>query len=108
MPKEYVEVLGDGKSARIDDFSKADIFSNSNTKKFQHRRDKGHREQFRQLINAVRAGGPAPIPLEQIASSSLATICVIESLAIGHPVTCNLDQLNENHSLPDGQASEHV
>jgi len=48
--------------------------------------DKGHAEALARFVAAVRAGGPAPMPEDELVESSLATIGVRESLQSGAPV----------------------
>ncbi|HEX9836162.1 MAG TPA: Gfo/Idh/MocA family oxidoreductase, partial [Alphaproteobacteria bacterium] len=72
--KELIEGYVDGTVSAIDDFRRGG------------RQDKGHAEALARFVAAVRAGGPAPMPEDELVESSLATIGVRESLQSGAPV----------------------
>jgi predicted dehydrogenase/threonine dehydrogenase-like Zn-dependent dehydrogenase len=71
--KERVEVFAAGATALIDDFRTAE-FHGARTERWKGRQDKGHEEQLRLFLTALRDGGPAPIPLDELAEVSRATI----------------------------------
>jgi predicted dehydrogenase len=73
--KELIEGYVDGTVSTIDDFRRGG-----------GRQDKGHAEALARFVAAVRSGGPAPMPEDELVESSLATICVRESLQSGAPV----------------------
>src|SRR5437762_14065595 len=50
------------------------------------RQGKGHREEWEALVTAVRRGAPAPIPFDEIVSTSVATFGIIESLRCRQPI----------------------
>jgi predicted dehydrogenase len=75
LGKERMEVHAGGVSAVIDDFRKGTIWRGG------RRTDagpagKGHAEEIAALIDAVRAGGPAPIPAERLLAVTRATFAV--------------------------------
>ena len=49
-------------------------------------RDKGQPEQIRNFIEAVKSGGPMPIPLEEIVASTRATFAVLASQRTGQAI----------------------
>ena len=49
--------------------------------------DKGQRDQLQRFVEAVRTGGPMPIPLESLIATTHATCAVDTSLATGQAVT---------------------
>ncbi len=69
LAKEHFEVFGGGKHLIVDDFH-----------------DKGQSAEVRQFIQAVKTGGPMPIPLEALLASTRATFAVLQSLRSGQAV----------------------
>ncbi len=94
MPKELVEVIGGGRSAVIDNFRRVSLYEGTSVSADKARQDKGHDEQFRALVRAVYTGEPFPVPVEELFTSSLATLCVIESLAAGSPIDVDMTSLS--------------
>jgi predicted dehydrogenase len=67
FPKERVEMFFDGKSMRLDNFRTVSSWGISGaTSRWPRRQDKGHLNLVRAFLGAVKAGGPAPIPMDQI------------------------------------------
>jgi predicted dehydrogenase len=73
--KELIEGYAGGKVTAITDFRRG-----------AGAQDKGHAAALAAFVAAVKAGGPAPIPEEELIETSLATIAVRESLQSGAPV----------------------
>ena len=67
-PKERVEAFADGKVWRIDNWRRLERFGAGKGRFFNLRggAKKGHEEEVRAWVTAVAAGGPSPIPLEEI------------------------------------------
>ena len=87
MAKERVEIFGGGKSFVIDDFLGTTVFQNGRETKTKLReQDKGQKEEVRTVCEVVRAGKPAPIALADLAATTRATFCILESLRTGLPV----------------------
>jgi polar amino acid transport system substrate-binding protein len=87
LPKERVEIFGGGKSFVIDDFRTASAWQNGRETKTKLReQDKGQKEEIRAVCAMVRDGTPAPIALEDLATTTRATFRVLESLRTGLPV----------------------
>jgi polar amino acid transport system substrate-binding protein len=78
LPKEYLEIHGNGISAVIDDFKELTVFSDK-TVKTKSGQDKGHKAEVDLFLDAVRKGGQTPIPFEEIYLSSLIPFKIIES-----------------------------
>jgi len=70
LAKEQIEIFGGGKHLVVTDF-----------------RDKGQAEEVRRFVEAVKAGGPMPIPFEEIVASTRATFAILESRRTGQAVT---------------------
>jgi polar amino acid transport system substrate-binding protein len=87
MPKERIEIFGGGKSFVIDDFGTGVEYAGGREKKIKLReQDKGQREEVLAICDMVRAGRPAPISLEDLATTTRATFRILESLRTGAPV----------------------
>lgn len=87
MPKERIEIFGGGKSFVIDDFKAGVEYAGGHEKKIKLReQDKGQRDEVRAVCEVVRDGKPAPISLEDLATTTRATFRILESLRTGLPV----------------------
>ena len=87
LPKERIEIFGSGKSFVIDDFRIAGAWANGRETKTKLRaQDKGQKEEVRAVCAMVRDGGPSPIALNDLATTTRATFRVLESLRTGLPV----------------------
>ena len=87
LPKERIEIFGGGKSFVIDDFRSAISYANGREKTTKLReQDKGQREEVRAACAMVLEGKPAPISLEDLATTTRATFRIKESLRTGLPV----------------------
>ncbi|MEM7232742.1 MAG: bi-domain-containing oxidoreductase [Planctomycetota bacterium] len=92
VPKERVEAFGGASVAMLDDFRSLELTIGGKTtvQKSRLRKDKGHRGEWEALAASLKSG-EAPIPMDQIISTSLATIAARESLADGsRPVSLEL------------------
>jgi len=84
-PKETFEVSAAGRTARFENFRRGTVWVG-------HRRhvrrswgavDKGQASQLAAFLDAVRTGAAMPIPLEDLAATTFATLAVERSLATG-------------------------
>jgi predicted dehydrogenase/threonine dehydrogenase-like Zn-dependent dehydrogenase len=86
-PKETFDVCGGGRSARLDNFKAASVWSG------RRRRvkwafgspDKGQRAAVESFLHSVRTAGPMPISLTSLLVTTRATLAVPTSLASGVP-----------------------
>jgi predicted dehydrogenase len=87
FPKETMDATGGGRSARLDNFKAATIFSGrgKSTTKARGGQDKGQRAEIQQFVDSVRTGGPMPISVESLFATTRATIAAGESLLSGRP-----------------------
>lgn len=88
FPKERLEVFASGRVARLDNFRKLTGygwrgFSSMNL----WRQDKGQQTCARAFIEAVKKGGPAPIPFEELLESSRVSIEIAESMHIRQSIS---------------------
>ena len=92
FPKETIEVVGDGKVLRLDDFQRASVFGRKRWSSprgpmaLAGGRDKGQRAELDAFLAAVRTGAPMPVPVESLVATTLATLAVQTSLGSGGPV----------------------
>jgi predicted dehydrogenase len=89
FPKETVDVVGDGRNGRLDNFQRVTVWSPKG--KTGHRvltgQDKGQRAQLKRFVHAVRTSSAMPIPLESLVATTRATLAVRTSLSSRRPVT---------------------
>ena len=84
VSKERIEVFGEGRTAICEDFRTCHFYRGN-----QHRRErsffhkKGHREELRAFVAAVKHGVESPIPFHSLYASTLATFRIRESLQCG-------------------------
>ena len=87
-PKETMDAAGGGRSARLDNFRSAAVWTGrgQGTRKARGGQDKGQRSEVEQFVESVRTGAPMPISLESLLSTTRATVAAAESLLSGRPV----------------------
>jgi predicted dehydrogenase/threonine dehydrogenase-like Zn-dependent dehydrogenase len=87
FPKETMDVIGGGRSARLDNFRAATVWSGrgKSTIKARGGQDKGQAAEMRHFVEAARTGGPMPIGIDSLLATTRATIAVGESLSSGKP-----------------------
>jgi predicted dehydrogenase/threonine dehydrogenase-like Zn-dependent dehydrogenase len=88
FPKETLDVVGDGRNGRLDNFQRVSVWSakGKNGRRVFTGQDKGQRSQLDRFVDAVRTGSAMPIPLDSLAATTRATLAVDSSLASGKPV----------------------
>lgn len=86
LPKERLEVFCGGKVAVLDDFRALDLTSGGHTRGVRRGQDKGHRAIWQAFLASLRAGGPAPIPYEQLFGGARAALAAVRSLETGHEI----------------------
>lgn len=82
FPKETLDVSGGGSNARLDNYSRATLWSRAgkDVKRSYAGQDKGQRAEVAAFVDAVVAGRPMPISLESLVATTRATIAVGQSL----------------------------
>ncbi|MGO9085216.1 MAG: bi-domain-containing oxidoreductase [Terriglobales bacterium] len=80
IEKEYLEVSGDSKTARMWDFRKLEcaVGRKKSTKSFSG--DKGHAAEMKAVLDGFESGTGSPVSLESLAATSRVTFAVLESL----------------------------
>jgi len=86
-PKETLDATGGGRSARLDNFRSAAVWSGrrQSTTKARGGQDKGQEPEMAQFVEAVRTGAPMPIAVDSLIATTRATIAAGESLLSGRP-----------------------
>ena len=75
-------------AAVLEDFRRLELVRDGR-KRTMHsrlRQDKGHRAEWAAFAHFLKEGGELPISFNEIVSSTLATLCIDASLAMGAPV----------------------
>jgi hypothetical protein len=87
VPKEFLELFGGGKTAQLNNFESLALFNQDNQKTIKAMRaDKGQKSELEALIQAVKTGGPMPIPIESLFDTTLTTLAAMKSVRIGNRV----------------------
>ncbi len=85
--KERIEIFGGGSTAVLEDFRRLELARNGRKEVIRSRwkQDKGHRAEWVAFVEGTQRG-ESPIPFEDVACSTLATLRIEESLARGERV----------------------
>ncbi len=83
LGKEFCEVFAGGRVARMEDFRRVEFLVGRRRSVRRYDGTKGHREEMRAFVEALRAGAPAPIPYEQLRAVTAATFALQEALRTG-------------------------
>jgi hypothetical protein len=101
-PKERVEVFGEGSVGVIDNFQKTTLFKDGKKFSYRHRGSgKGHREEMDAFIGALRSGRPMPISCEELASTTLSTFKMVESLQTNLPMKVEFAEIGEGAQVEE-------
>lgn len=85
MPKEYIELFGNGRSCTMDNFEKVNYYTTKeNEDKFNGK--KGIDEEVTLTIKEYISGNPAPIEFSELYNSALSSIKIIESIRSGEKI----------------------
>lgn len=99
MPKERVEIFGEGKTFVLDDFRSATAYANGRETKTKLRnQDKGQADEVRAACAVVLEGRNAPIDLNDLAATTRATFRIRDSLRAGQPMSVGSTSI----SIPNG------
>lgn len=79
LPKERLEVFCDGEAYLLDDYRSVTRVGNGAVL-WSGATDKGHREEVRRFCQAVRDGGAAPIPIDEVLETSAVALTVEDQL----------------------------
>lgn len=79
-PKERIELYSQSRTLVIDNFRKMEAFGFKGFGSKTIRIDKGHKEQFKQLISRIKTGGEPLIPFDSLLNTTEATFAALQSL----------------------------
>lgn len=78
--KERVEVYSQERTLVMDNFRVTKGYGFKGFSKLKTKLDKGHANQFKQLVETIQKGGKALIPFDEIVNTTKASFAAIESL----------------------------
>lgn len=78
--KERIEVYSQERTLITDNFRVTEGFGTGGFSKLKTNVDKGHAAQFKMLVDRIKAGGKALIPMEEIVNTTLASFAAVESM----------------------------
>lgn len=90
VPKEQFEVFCEGKIAQLSDFKELRLSRGGKTATTKSGLDKGHRRELELTIEAMKRGGPCPIPFAEIVETTAVTFAVERSIRSGQPIALKL------------------
>ena len=91
VPKERVEIFCDRSVATLDDFRRGTFVSNRKTVRLgKGTQNKGHSEEVVAFLAAVVRGDSAPIGIESLVATTLASFAAVESTRTNEPVAIDL------------------
>ena len=94
MGKERVEIFCDGNAATIEDFKSGSVIINGRkTPLGGGTQDKGHAAEIAAFLDAVRRRDEAPIDLESLTATTLATFAAVESARNGTAIRIDLNSV---------------
>jgi predicted dehydrogenase/threonine dehydrogenase-like Zn-dependent dehydrogenase len=86
VSKERLEAFSGSRSAVLDDYRALELFGTDGKESRGNRgQDKGHRLEIDAFLRSAEQG-QAPVPLEELANVSLATLAAVESLKTGQTI----------------------
>ncbi|MDO8754906.1 MAG: Gfo/Idh/MocA family oxidoreductase, partial [Anaerolineales bacterium] len=80
MPKERLEVFCEGTIAVLDDYVSLVTVKDGKKKEERIAQDKGWKAEMSAFAEAIKSGGEAPIPYEQIIGVTKSTFAAVESI----------------------------
>jgi polar amino acid transport system substrate-binding protein len=86
LGKERIEIYGGNATAVIDDFRVAEFYRNRGRVKRLKHKGKGHEEEVKEFVSALRTGSAAPISFNSLILTSLTTFGITESLKAQVPL----------------------
>jgi polar amino acid transport system substrate-binding protein len=90
MPKEYLEVMGEGCALELHDFCRLLVRARCRSRTVKSAHDKGQRALVHAFLSAARGEREAPIPLADLAAVTETTFAIEEALRTGESVGCEV------------------
>lgn len=82
--KERLEVYSQNRTLVMDNFRSTTGYGFKGFSKLKTALDKGHKNQFKLLIDRVKSGGQPLIPFDELVNTTLASFAAVESLRNGN------------------------
>lgn len=86
LPKEYLEISSEGKSAVLTDYRHLALMSGGRVRTLKSGQDKGHRAEMLAWVEALRMARQEPVPFPEAVWSTQMTFAAVQSLAENRPV----------------------
>lgn len=80
VEKEYLEVFGNSKTARMSNFKKLECADGRKKSSKSFSGDKGHAAEMKALLDGFESGKGSPIPIDSLAATSRATFAAMASI----------------------------
>jgi hypothetical protein len=80
VEKEYLEVFGDSKAARMWNFKKLECAVGRKKSTTSFSGDKGHAAEMKALLDSFESGTGSPVSIDSLAATSRLTFAVLESI----------------------------
>lgn len=82
--KERIEIFSQGRSLIIDNFRKMNGYGFKSFSSYSKSIDKGHKEQFKQLIQRIKEGGQPLIPFDELVNTTKTSFAALKSMKEGN------------------------
>lgn len=86
VDKEYLEVFGDQKTARMWNFKTIECMDGRKKSTSSFSGDKGHAVEMKALLDGFESGTGSPVGIDSLAATSRVTFAVVESIRTGRVV----------------------
>lgn len=84
LPKERLEVFGDGKTLILDDFRITECYENGKKRVFRSaKQDKGFGEEINRFVTSITRGDQPVIPFHEIEAVTQACLSAVQSVVTG-------------------------
>ena len=91
LPKEHVEVFCEGSVARLHDFTLLELVRNGRTRRVKCHHDKGHKQEIKLTLEAMRSGAPSPISFAELVEVTETTFAIHEAIAVDRTIELSQD-----------------
>ena len=83
VDKEYLEIFGDQKTARMWNFKKIECMDGRKKSTLSFSGDKGHAAEMKALLEGFESGTGSPVGIDSLAATSRVTFAAMESIRDG-------------------------
>ena len=86
LPKEEIQVFSGGRTAIMKNFTELEFYRGSSKPHIEKAQGKGHPEEIKAFLRAIKTGSESPIPFDSMLATTLVTFAIHESLSSGETV----------------------